>query len=77
MAASISINGLDVPTPDSLLLKNNGYFPRCAHRFADVIERDDGQYQIGLGDAAPGPFESRAFAESVALAVSAMSAASS
>jgi len=32
----------------------------------DVIERDDGQYQIGLGHDAPGPFETRAFAAAVA-----------
>ena len=31
-----------------------------------VIQRDDGAYQVGHDDDAPGPFESRAFAESVA-----------
>jgi hypothetical protein len=31
-----------------------------------VVERDDGFFQIGVGDDAPGPFESRAFAEAVA-----------
>jgi len=31
-----------------------------------ICERDDGQYQIGIGDAAAGPFPTRAFAESVA-----------
>jgi hypothetical protein len=31
-----------------------------------IRERDDGQYQIGFGDAAPGPFPTRAFAENVA-----------
>jgi hypothetical protein len=31
-----------------------------------IIERDDGRYQIGLHDDAPGPFESREFAEAVA-----------
>jgi hypothetical protein len=30
-----------------------------------VFERDDGRFQIGLGDDAPGPFESRRFAEAV------------
>jgi hypothetical protein len=33
-----------------------------------VIQREeDGQYQIGWCDDAPGPFESRAFAEAVAV----------
>jgi hypothetical protein len=32
----------------------------------DVVQRDDGRYQIGLHDGAPGPFESRAFAAAVA-----------
>jgi hypothetical protein len=31
-----------------------------------VFERDDGLWSIGLGDDAPGPFASRAFAQSVA-----------
>jgi hypothetical protein len=31
-----------------------------------IVERDDGLYQIGFDDSAPGPFESRQFAESVA-----------
>jgi hypothetical protein len=30
-----------------------------------IFERDDGQFQIGLADDAPGPFESRAFALAV------------
>jgi hypothetical protein len=33
---------------------------------ADVFERDDGRYQIGIADDAPA-FESRAFAEQVAV----------
>ena len=32
-----------------------------------IVERDDGQFQIGLGDNAPGPFPSRKFAEMVAI----------
>lgn len=31
-----------------------------------VVQRDDGRYQIGLADDAPGPFESREFAQAVA-----------
>jgi hypothetical protein len=31
-----------------------------------VVEREDGLFQIGWHDDAAGPFESRAFAESVA-----------
>jgi hypothetical protein len=32
-----------------------------------VVERDDGFWSIGWHDDAPGPFESRAFAEAVRL----------
>jgi hypothetical protein len=32
----------------------------------EVVQRDDGLFAIGLGDDAPGPFESRAFAQSIA-----------
>jgi hypothetical protein len=31
-----------------------------------IVERDDGQFQIGFHDDAPGPFESREFAQAVA-----------
>jgi hypothetical protein len=31
-----------------------------------VFQRDDGMYEIGLDLDAPGPFETRTFAESVA-----------
>jgi hypothetical protein len=34
------------------------YFP--------IVERDDGRFQIGFADDAPGPFESREFALRVA-----------
>jgi hypothetical protein len=44
-------------------------FPELSEPVSPLIcERDDGQFQIGLGDAAAGPFPTRAFAESVALA---------
>jgi hypothetical protein len=33
-----------------------------------IVQRDDGQYQIGLHDDAPGPFQTRNFAQSVASA---------
>jgi hypothetical protein len=33
---------------------------------ADIYQRDDGLWSIGSGDDAPGPFESRQFALSVA-----------
>ena|ERR1035437_1818997 len=33
---------------------------------ADIYQRDDGLWSIGSGDDAPGPFESRQFAMSVA-----------
>jgi hypothetical protein len=31
-----------------------------------IVQRDDGLFQIGLADLAPGPFVTRKFAESVA-----------
>jgi hypothetical protein len=31
-----------------------------------IVQRDDGLFQIGLADDAPGPFESRRFAQAVA-----------
>jgi hypothetical protein len=31
-----------------------------------VVEREDGMFQLGWHDDAPGPFESRTFAEQVA-----------
>jgi hypothetical protein len=31
-----------------------------------IVQRDDGLFAIGLGDDAPGPFESRTFALQVA-----------
>jgi len=34
----------------------------------DIHQRDDGLWAIGLGDDSLGPFESREFAQSVALA---------
>jgi hypothetical protein len=39
----------------------------CApNRHQEVFQRDDGLWSIGFGDDAPGPFESREFAMSVA-----------
>jgi hypothetical protein len=32
----------------------------------DIVQRDDGAYALGWHDDAPGPFESRAFAQAVA-----------
>ncbi len=31
-----------------------------------IVQRDDGLFQLGVGDNAIGPFESRAFASAVA-----------
>jgi hypothetical protein len=38
-----------------------------------IVERDDGRFQIGLHDDASGPFETRCFAEAVAIRGCAMS----
>jgi hypothetical protein len=41
--------------------------PPASVQPTDIFERDDGMFQIGLADDAPGPFESRSFAEAVRL----------
>ena len=33
-----------------------------------IVQRDDGLFEIGFADDAPGPFETRLFAQSVILA---------
>lgn len=33
----------------------------------DVVQRDDGLWSLGIGEDAPGPFETRSFAEAVAV----------
>ena len=33
---------------------------------AIIVERDDGRFQVGFSDDAPGPFETRAYASAVA-----------
>jgi hypothetical protein len=46
---------------------------RClSHAIVSIFERDDGKFSIGLADDAPGPFESRRFAEAVACAIPAI-----
>jgi hypothetical protein len=34
-----------------------------------IVPRDDGLFQIGIGDEAPGPFPSREFAHAVAAGI--------
>jgi hypothetical protein len=41
-------------------------FPGIGSPDLPIVERDDGKFSIGFQDDAPGPFESRPFAESVA-----------
>jgi hypothetical protein len=38
-----------------------------------IVQHDDGKFSIGLADDAAGPFESRRFAEAVALTLTAVS----
>jgi hypothetical protein len=45
--------------------RSRNVVPDCK-TFPLVFERDDGFFQIGLGDDAPGPFETRHFAQAVA-----------
>jgi hypothetical protein len=37
-----------------------------------TVERDDGYFQIGIEDHAPGPFETRNFAEAIRLRMSSL-----
>jgi hypothetical protein len=51
-------------------LKHNAYFQQCYHLAGSavsnpIVQRDDGMWSIGWHDDAPGPFESRRFAEAV------------
>ena len=39
------------------------------HRCSQIFERDDGLFEIGLGENAAGPFPSRSFALAVAASV--------
>jgi hypothetical protein len=51
---------------------NLGHFLGAPPLMPDIVERDDGRFQIGLDDeSAPGPFETRSFAKSIRLRVSA------
>lgn len=40
--------------------------PQSPPNAADIVERDDGQWMIGIGDDAAGPFPNRSFAVAVA-----------
>jgi hypothetical protein len=64
-----TFNARSDKSPQNSSLSANG-FPALSERGQDedrtIIQRDDGRYQIGLTDDAPGPFPTRAFAESVA-----------
>jgi hypothetical protein len=40
--------------------------PSITGRLTPVVQRDDGTFAIGWHDDAPGPFETREFAEAVA-----------
>jgi hypothetical protein len=53
-------------SPNNPTLRTNN-FPALSEPVSpNICERDDGQDQIGFGDAAAGPFPTRSFAESVA-----------
>ena len=42
----------------------------------EIFLRDDGQFQLGHGETAPGPFPSRQFAETVAIKEAQLAASS-
>ena len=42
------------------------HMPQSPPIVVDLVERDDGLFQIGIGDDAAGPFPSRSFAQAVA-----------
>jgi hypothetical protein len=67
VSRSRHLKRLAVPTLNTEPLKPKGDFPRRAHREVLVVERDDGLFEIVLGDdGVAGPFETRNFAQSVA-----------
>jgi hypothetical protein len=68
-----TVNGHSDKSPKNPALRTNN-FPDLSEPVSPLItERDDGQFQIGLGDAAAGPFATRRFAESVAAQCRALS----
>jgi predicted DNA-binding transcriptional regulator AlpA len=52
---------------ESWLRDPEAWVARQAAAVAQVVERDDGQFQLGHGETASGPFPSRQFAETVAI----------
>jgi hypothetical protein len=63
MPSASSPNALDCQTSTKAHFDAQRVFPALSNL---ILERDDGRFQIGLVDDAPGPFETRRFAEAVA-----------
>jgi hypothetical protein len=40
--------------------------PNCVGTFAQIVQRDYGEYQLGIHDGGAGPFRTRDFAAAVA-----------
>jgi hypothetical protein len=63
MASASNINALNCQTSTKAHIGAQRVFPALSNL---IVQRDDGRFQIGLRCDAPGPFETRAFAEAVA-----------
>src|SRR3954453_12237368 len=67
------VAGSNPATPTSFLTLSDPYRDSYRDRNdpatadADIFQRDDGLFEIGLGADAPGPFQTRAFALKVAI----------
>jgi hypothetical protein len=66
MPSANNIKKLDWQTTLSASIEAKELSGPLANPAFEVVEREDGRFSIGLADDAPGPFESRAFAQSVA-----------
>jgi hypothetical protein len=61
------IKGLSWQTGLLPLVEPKWLFDALANQYAaPIVQRDDGMFQIGLADGAPGPFETRSLAAAVA-----------
>jgi hypothetical protein len=63
MPSASNINGLNCQTDLKVHFDQQRVFPALSNL---IVERDDGLFEIGFGDNAAGPFETRTFAAAVA-----------
>jgi hypothetical protein len=63
MPSASNINSLNCQTDLKVHFERQRVFPALSNL---IVERDDGLFDLGLGENAPGPFPTRHFAEAVA-----------